>query len=354
MSKIKTITGENTITFDAFYQYIWARNYGDTDVYISNHSDIVAGDDDVALLPAGEAVRLTVNGKTLYVLGSTTLEVHAQNFSDSPFAWNEAGEGGGSDVSVVSLSVDENGTYTAPSGTAYSPVTVNVPTGAEIITRSDWNALTTAQKQAKGLVAIQDSTTGFQRGIFVNGADYLPDVEMLYYGSQNAASAVSLSYTVATSGTYQIILNTTHGDVAEKNNLTITVNGTPIQSSYAYPTENNYVAINIYKAEVELDAGDVVSFAFTNTTRYNNAGIQMFVISNANLNAIELYNSATNNGTTFNIDLNSWYLQVAKTGYYSGGNTFEYHEIDNEPATSIATTSASSYWYGGTYVMKLQ
>lgn len=172
MSCIKTKTGENTITFDVFYQYIWARNYGDTDVYISNHNNIVAGDDDVALLPAGEAVRLTVNGKTLYVLGSTTLEVHAQNFSDSPFAWNEAGEGGGSDITVVALSATENKTYTAPSGTAYSPVTVNVPTGAEIITRSDWNALTTAQKQAKGLVAIQDASTGYMRGIFVNGADY--------------------------------------------------------------------------------------------------------------------------------------------------------------------------------------
>ena len=126
MSYIKTKTGENTITFDAFYQYIWARNYGNTDVYISTHNNIVAGDDDVALLPAGEAVRLTVNGKTLYVLGSTTLEVHAQNFSDSPFAWNEADGGSGSDVSVVSLSVNDNGTYTAPSGTAYSPVVVNV------------------------------------------------------------------------------------------------------------------------------------------------------------------------------------------------------------------------------------
>ena len=31
------------------------------------------------------------------------------------------------------------------------------------------------EKQAKGLVAIQDSTTGFQRGIFANGADYLPE-----------------------------------------------------------------------------------------------------------------------------------------------------------------------------------
>lgn len=258
-------------------------------------------------------------------------------------------------ITPITLSVDSNGIYTAPTGVfGYSPVTVNVPTGAEIITLSDWNALTTAQKQAKGLVAIQDSTTGFQRGIFVNGADYLPDAEMLYYGSQNAASAVSLSYTVATSGTYQIILNTTGGDVAEKNNLAITVNGTPIQSSYAYPTENNYVAINIYKAEVELNAGDVVSFAFTNTTRYNNAGIQMFVMSNSNINVIDLYNSAANNGTTFNIDLNSWYLQVARIGYYSGGNTFDYHEIGNTPGTSESTPSYSQYWYGGTYVLRLQ
>lgn len=36
------------------------------------------------------------------------------------------GEGGG-DITVESLSVTENGTYTAPSGKAYSPVTVNVP-----------------------------------------------------------------------------------------------------------------------------------------------------------------------------------------------------------------------------------
>lgn len=36
------------------------------------------------------------------------------------------GGGGGGGVTVTSLSVTENGTYTAPSGTAYSPVTVDV------------------------------------------------------------------------------------------------------------------------------------------------------------------------------------------------------------------------------------
>ena len=41
--------------------------------------------------------------------------------------WKKGGSGGG--VSVEALSVAQNGTYTAPSGKAYSPVSVNVPTG---------------------------------------------------------------------------------------------------------------------------------------------------------------------------------------------------------------------------------
>lgn len=39
----------------------------------------------------------------------------------------QAGGGGGGGVTVEALSVSENGTYTAPTGKAYSPVTVAVP-----------------------------------------------------------------------------------------------------------------------------------------------------------------------------------------------------------------------------------
>ena len=39
------------------------------------------------------------------------------------------GGGGGSSVTVEALTATENKTYTAPTGKAYSPVTVNVPTG---------------------------------------------------------------------------------------------------------------------------------------------------------------------------------------------------------------------------------
>lgn len=40
--------------------------------------------------------------------------------------------GGGGDVTVESLSVTENGIYEAPTGKAYSPVTVNVPSSVKL------------------------------------------------------------------------------------------------------------------------------------------------------------------------------------------------------------------------------
>lgn len=43
-----------------------------------------------------------------------------------------------------------------------------------LLTRAQWNALSTAQKQAYGLLAIQDENSGFDRGELVYGADYTP------------------------------------------------------------------------------------------------------------------------------------------------------------------------------------
>ena len=48
-------------------------------------------------------------------------------FDPVSYAMGKAASGGGGDITVEPLSVTENGTTTAPSGKAYSPVTVNVP-----------------------------------------------------------------------------------------------------------------------------------------------------------------------------------------------------------------------------------
>lgn len=223
MANRKTITATTTesyVEFPATYQFMWFMNYGENDCYISDHSGIVAGADDVILLKAGEARRLGLPQcpavSKAYIKaadGSNTVEVHAQNFSDCPFKKKAKG---GEQITVESLTATENKIYTAPTGKAYSPVTVNVPntysasdegkvvssgtlvlqTSAtktqngtyntttnneiivnvtppcELMSRTDWNTLTTAQKQAKGLVAIQDADSGYLRGQLVNGADY--------------------------------------------------------------------------------------------------------------------------------------------------------------------------------------
>ena len=45
--------------------------------------------------------------------------------------------------------------------------------GVPLLTNEQWDLLTTEQKQACNLTAIQQSTTGFNRGLLVNGADYI-------------------------------------------------------------------------------------------------------------------------------------------------------------------------------------
>ena len=74
---------------------------------------------------------------------------------------------------LTTKSITANGTYNASSDNAdgYSQVTVNVPT-TPIISETDWNNLTDAQKRTYGLVIIQQANSGYKRGIYVNGADY--------------------------------------------------------------------------------------------------------------------------------------------------------------------------------------
>lgn len=126
MAQVKTVTttsGENTITFDSFYPYVWIRNSGDNDITAANYSGAQAGDENTVSVKAGEVAMIQAETENIYIIGATTCEIHAQGFAECPF---KRGLGGGEQISVESLSVTQNGTYTAPTGTAYSPVVVDV------------------------------------------------------------------------------------------------------------------------------------------------------------------------------------------------------------------------------------
>jgi len=127
MSKIKTITAtttEQTITFDATYQFVWFRSLGDGDALVSDHSGIVAGTDDVALVKGGDSTRITVPyNKTVYVKAvsdSVDMEIHAQNFSDAPF---EGGSGSGGGVGGFTRTV----LYDSGGYDQYAPFQTDVP-----------------------------------------------------------------------------------------------------------------------------------------------------------------------------------------------------------------------------------
>ena len=78
-------------------------------------SDVVVAVHKSKLQAVGGAIRTALGVQTQYEL------------DDMPAAIGSIGGGG---VTVEALSVTDNGTYTAPSGKAYSPVTVNVSGGS--------------------------------------------------------------------------------------------------------------------------------------------------------------------------------------------------------------------------------
>lgn len=72
-------------------------------------------------------------------------------------------EGGGG-ATVEALTVTENGTYTAPSGTAYSPVTVNVAGGASNIVTGTFKGTTTGAAMD---VPLDYTGSGYPVAVFV-------------------------------------------------------------------------------------------------------------------------------------------------------------------------------------------
>lgn len=69
------------------------------------------------------------------------------------------GSGGGGDITVEALSVTQNGTYTAPTGTAYSPVTVNVSGGS-----SSWTKVAEITTQVAYSSTTADTVGSFWSG----------------------------------------------------------------------------------------------------------------------------------------------------------------------------------------------
>lgn len=82
------------------------------------------------------------------------------DYFDILLAKKLSGGGGGGEITVEGLTVNDNGTYTAPSGKAYSPVVVNLPLGEKAITANgEYNA---SADDLKGYSKVTVNVEGFK------------------------------------------------------------------------------------------------------------------------------------------------------------------------------------------------
>lgn len=225
-----------------------------------------------------------------------------------------------------------------------------------LLTRAQWDALPISQKQSYGLVAIEDANEGFEIGELVYGADYsdIPTLINAQYMNGNDA-ATRLSYYFVYSVTYTIIISTLN--YKDINGLSITLNDNNIAGSFAECGHHTNPDVIIYAAIITVNENDVLTVYNSSSTA--NTGVQVFVFEGVRITDIRIVDAKTNNNSTFTIPQSNtaWYFEVAKYGYYNGGNTIPETRIFqclHGNGNSTACPNVMNYWYGGTYVITLR
>lgn len=83
-----------------------------------------------------------------------------EELQDKTFAEATSG-GGGSGITVEPITIDQNGTTTAPSGKAYSPITVNVPKEVVLSVPVLPDGFTIRKEASQGNSLVISSSTAF-------------------------------------------------------------------------------------------------------------------------------------------------------------------------------------------------
>ena len=166
--------------------------------------------------------------------------------------------------------ITQNGTYDT---TENNSVTVNVSGGGgdvTVLTTAQWDALTTAQKKTYGLVAIKERDTGYERGVLVNGADFVP------FGVFNTGTgATSASITIAAADEYSLYVIALNSEATTYQlNLSASQNGSSLTDAYNIlnPYSNsgtNRRNYRISRFDFTAAANDAIEITLTNYNTYS-------------------------------------------------------------------------------------
>ena len=187
--------------------------------------------------------------------------------------------GGGGDITVESLSVTANGTYSAPSGKAYSPVVANVP--------NSYTASDEGKVVSSGALVAQTSQTIDTNGTYDTTLKNSVTVNVSGGGGGGLSTVISGSFTGTTTGLTQIELP------YEGTGYPIALAIMPVGGAKANigSLSTNYQAVVAFKINVGAPSSAATSKYWTGLTVYNNYGD--LTINSFNNTALSYINGAT-------------------------------------------------------------
>ncbi len=227
-----------------------------------------------------------------------------------------------SEAVIQPLSVTQNGTYNPPSGVdGYAPVTVNVQGGGNIpiISKTDWDSLTLAQKQSYGLCVIQTNSAGFERGKYVNGADYSPVGIYLPYsnadsiiceafGSNYDPNSLSWGY-----GNNPIMLSAA-GSVLNVDGSVSIMTKTDGTLAYVDLGHSSAIFTAYFVGKIKNANSQYTRLLSCMSSRYGNRGILLY---GTTVNV-----SSWGNDSTTNVDANNYFVGVIQFAGYEGSSAY--------------------------------
>lgn len=198
---------------------------------------------------------------------------------------------------IIDIFLKVNSSWQPLIGSSIDDINTHGSSGLELIQRAEWNALTTEEKQSYGLLAIQDVNIGFERGILVNGSDYVEkswDFTIVETGSTSGTA----TYEFEESGTYQLFMIAINSEASTFSlDNTASLNGNAITGEDLKYNEwdgstsdkRNY---RITKFEFNANANDTLSFETSNVSGYTTTIYA--VIKSDIISAVKTLSSADN------------------------------------------------------------
>ena len=231
-------------------------------------------------------------------------------------------------------------------------LSIMMKNGVPIIQKADWDIMTIEERQSLGKIVLQEASTGYMLGRYLDAGKFLYPPILINASSRNAESQGTLTYTFLQPGVYQILgVHTQATGTFGANGAHFELDGQQLSHTYSQPAGivGNNIGIELYVAEVNITTANS-QISFTNTATASNSGIELFILQYARIEDFQVYGSRSNAESTFYIDTNQYYLYVTNTGYYNSQNNFNFYEINNVKKQ----TENPSVYYGVCFVIIVQ